>query len=65
MNVTPMIDVLLVLIIIFLVIGERAAGLEAQIPQEGGEESVARQIVVSVGEDRSLRINAEAWSGAT
>ncbi|HWZ30295.1 MAG TPA: biopolymer transporter ExbD [Bryobacteraceae bacterium] len=60
-NVTPMIDVLLVLIIIFMLIGpERSTGLEAQVPQPGGRDSDDRQIVISVGQDRSVKINTQA-----
>jgi biopolymer transport protein TolR len=60
-NVTPMIDVLLVLIIIFMLIGpERSMGLDARVPQPGKGRSPGREIVVSVGEDRSVRINTQA-----
>jgi biopolymer transport protein TolR len=63
-NVTPMIDVLLVLIIIFMLIGpEKSTGLNAQLPQPANGRSEGREIVVSVGEDRSVKINAQpvAW----
>jgi biopolymer transport protein TolR len=33
-NVTPMIDVLLVLLIIFMVVQEHSVGLDAQVPQQ-------------------------------
>jgi biopolymer transport protein ExbD len=63
MNVTPMIDVLLVLIIIFLVISpDRSAGLEARIPQPANGKSRGSEIVVSVGEDRSVSINTQPVS---
>ena len=59
-NVTPMIDVLLVLIIIFMVIApEKSSGLNAQIPQPGGKGG-SGTIVVSVSEDRSVKINTQA-----
>ena len=59
-NVTPMIDVLLVLIIIFMLIGpEKSTGLNAQIPQPSTGESSSREIVVRVAEDGSLKINAQ------
>jgi biopolymer transport protein TolR len=66
-NVTPMIDVLLVLIIIFMIIiPQRSTGLASQVPQPSNQKAKAelRDIVLSVGEDRSLTINSEpvAWS---
>ena len=66
-NVTPMIDVLLVLIIIFMIIiPQRSTGLASQIPQPSNQKAKAplRDIIVSVGEDRVLRINSEpvAWA---
>ena len=63
-NVTPMIDVLLVLIIIFMMIApERSAGIDAQIPQPSTGKAGGRQIVASVGEDGSVEINEQpvAW----
>jgi biopolymer transport protein TolR len=61
-NMTPMIDVLLVLIIIFMVIAPIAPrGLEAVIPQQSTStppESVpSRDIVISIGKDQSISIN--------
>jgi len=66
-NVTPMIDVLLVLIIIFMIIiPQRSTGLASQVPQSSNQRSKAelREIVLSVGENRILTINSEpvAWS---
>lgn len=64
-NVTPMIDVLLVLIIIFMVIlPHNSAGLKTEIPQQAPADApaVARplDIVVSIDKDRMLAINSQA-----
>ena len=74
MNVTPLIDVLLVLIIIFMIVvtQEQRSGLKAQIPQPAEDSQVAqnpgRTIVIRVlygGEKQepSLKINTDsvAW----
>lgn len=64
-NVTPMIDILLVLIIIFMVIlPHNSVGLQTEVPQPAAEnappEPNPRDVVISVSEDQSIRINAEA-----
>ncbi len=70
MNVTPLIDVLLVLIIIFMVIvtEQKEKGLDAQIPQEqqqtNAPQPVDRTIVIEVqegtnGEAPTLKINQQ------
>jgi biopolymer transport protein TolR len=59
-NITPMIDVLLVLIIIFMVIQTVPHGLEAVVLQpssKGGPP--AKTLVVQVGSDGTLKINQE------
>jgi biopolymer transport protein ExbD len=68
-NVTPMIDVLLVLIIIFMVITPEASkGLEAVAPQQADaappSNVVSREIVISIGKDGAVDINQQAveWS---
>jgi len=59
-NMTPMIDVLLVLIIIFMVmLPEHSVGLPAEAPQPAAAGTPAREqdIVVSVNRDHSIAIN--------
>jgi biopolymer transport protein TolR len=78
MNVTPLIDVLLVLIIIFMVIVAKSKeghfGLEAQIPQPpahpDSEPPRVRTIVIQIAEPKNeavpeLKINEQpvSWSG--
>jgi biopolymer transport protein TolR len=68
-NMTPMIDVLLVLIIIFMVITPLTPkGLEALVPQPAPpnqkSDSDQRTVVVSVAKDKSLMINTEATDEA-
>jgi len=69
-NVTPLIDVLLVLIIVFLVVASmsKQQGLEAQIPQlnekQTPEQQQSRTIVIEVawagkGQTPSVTINKE------
>jgi len=64
MNVTPFIDVLLVLLIIFMVIAPvTPKGLEAMVPQPAPpgakDEANQRTVVVSINRDKSLLINQE------
>ena len=61
-NMTPMIDVLLVLIIIFMVITPLTpTGLRTLVPQppDAAEHESSRDIVVTVERDGSIRLNAE------
>jgi biopolymer transport protein TolR len=64
-NMTPMIDVLLVLIIIFMVITPLTPkGLEALIPQppppNQPPQADDRTVVVTINKDHSMLINSEA-----
>jgi biopolymer transport protein TolR len=61
-NVTPLIDVLLVLIIIFMVVlPQHPVGLPAVAPQPASADAAPAEseIVVSVNRDRSILINQE------
>ncbi len=62
MNVTPLIDVLLVLIIIFLLVTPTlSTGLKARVPQNPDEKSAPPidDIVLSVLADGTVRLNEE------
>jgi len=65
-NMTPMIDVLLVLIIIFMVITPLTPkGLEALVPQpappnQPQNDADLRTVVVTVNKDRTMMINQES-----
>jgi biopolymer transport protein ExbD len=62
-NVVPLIDVLLVLLVIFMIIPHRQHGLPVELPQPASETRVdplPETIVVQVKADGSLRLNQRA-----
>jgi len=64
MNVVPLIDILLVLLVIFMIIPKHSMGLDAQIPQQSPQPPDKRlrddeAVVVQVLADGTLRINQE------
>ena len=68
MNVVPLIDVLLVLLVIFMIIPHKQSGLTVELPQPAPELPADPQpdaIVVQVLADGSLHINRQAveWDG--
>lgn len=69
-NITPLIDVLLVLLIIFMVISPlKPTKFEAKIPQEPKDISDVKTndnaLVVALEPDYSLRLNTESGLGTT
>ena len=65
-NVTPLIDVLLVLLIIFMVVSPlRPSTFKSKIPREPQHnvETNIHTLVVSIGSDLSLRLNGEVDLG--
>jgi len=62
MNVVPLIDILLVLLVIFMIIPVHSVGLDARIPQQSTEPPDKRlpdPVVVQVLADGTLKINQE------
>ncbi len=62
-NVTPMIDILLVLLIVFMLLPNHSRGLKSEIPQPAPENQTApadpQQVVVRIQSDRSIEINSQ------
>jgi biopolymer transport protein TolR len=66
MNVVPLIDILLVLLVIFMIIPVYSMGLDALVPQQSSQPPekarIDEVVVVQVLADGSLRINQEPVS---
>ncbi|MGC9971589.1 MAG: biopolymer transporter ExbD [Bryobacteraceae bacterium] len=63
MNVTPMIDVLLVLLVIFMLVSPlKPTGLPTLVPQAGGDRPPGQStdLVLTVRSDGTLDLNQEA-----
>ena len=64
MNVVPLIDILLVLLVIFMIVAHHQKGLQATIPQQSGpgvtNDPPETIIVVQIVSDGSVRINQSA-----
>ncbi len=62
-NVTPMIDILLVLLITFMLLPQRTTGLPSEVPQPPSEDQPAEanplDVVLTIARDRSLQINSQ------
>ncbi len=57
-NITPMIDILLVLLIMFMVISPLSKGLDTQIPaKETSNLTEQEPLVISVGEHSRVSVN--------
>jgi biopolymer transport protein ExbD len=59
-NVVPLIDILLVLLVIFMIIPHRQMGLRASLPEQASapiSKDPPEAIVVQIAADGSLRIN--------
>jgi biopolymer transport protein ExbD len=67
MNVVPLIDVLLVLLVVFMIIPRRQTGLRAEIPQPTPPVPQTRTepdiVVIQVLDGGSLKINGKLLGG--
>jgi biopolymer transport protein ExbD len=67
-NVTPMIDILLVLLIVFMAIAPvRHTGLDAAIPQNASSQSPAPQnpVVLEISRNGGYRLNSRAIASSS
>src|SRR5215467_4080371 len=65
MNVVPLIDILLVMLVIFMIIPHYSTGLDTQLPQPATDSKPTEPdivIVVQIQQDGSLKINEESVS---
>ena len=62
-NVTPLIDVLLVLLITFMILPHRTRGLPAEAPQRSTDDRPAppnpQHLILRIQKDRSMDINSQ------
>ncbi len=62
-NVTPMIDILLVLLIVFMLLPTKTVGLKSDVPQLPTENQPAmanpQHLVLRIQKDRSMDINSQ------
>ena len=58
-NVTPMIDVLLVLLIIFMIIAPYSRGLNAELPQPAASGKPVENLSIWIRGDGTVRLNDE------